>query len=148
MCRYLILFVFMLLAACRREEAAPAYPLDSAVVVNIREARIGDTKHIVFSCQTRKSYPCSNFFIRSTLQQGAGRVRIDFLGVGAERLCTTAMGPARVDLDLGALADGQYTVTFNHQGAREGTLTVSAAAIELALPPSGGIEIVNPVVKR
>jgi hypothetical protein len=46
-----------------------------------------------------------------------------------------------------ALADGQYTVIFNHQGANEGTLSVSAATIERMITP-GGVEIENSVVKR
>jgi hypothetical protein len=146
--RFLYLFVLVLLLACRREEAAPAYPLDSTVLVEIKEVRIADKKHVVLSCQTQKSYPCANFYIKSAFQQAAGKITIEFLGIGSDRLCPAAQGPARIDLDLGPLANGQYPIVLHHQAANAGTLQVSEGAIRLELPQPSGVQVVNPVFVR
>jgi hypothetical protein len=146
--RHLCFLAFTFLLACRPEEVAPAFPLDSVVLVEIKEVQVANKKHVILSCQTKKDYPCSNYFIKSVMRQAASNVVVEFLEVGSDRLCTTSLGPARADLDLGPLAKGQYQVNLNYQQANQGTLTVSDATIRLEIPQPKGIEIVNPVYNR
>ena len=147
--RLLYLFIFCALFwGCSPDEAVPTFPLESAVEVEIKELPVAGEKHVVLSCRTKKNYECANNFIKVSVQQAAGQVSISFLGITGERLCLEALGPARADLDLGRLPNGQYQFKLNGLKANQGTLTITDTRIQLSFPQLQGIEIVNPVFNR
>lgn len=137
-----------LLWGCSPEEAIPTFPLESSVEVEIKELPVEGKKHVVLSCRTAKMYACANHLIRASLQQAAGQLTVTFLGVTGDRLCMSALGPARADLDLGQLPNGQYQLKLNALDNNQGSLTVSDATIRLSFSQPKGIEIVNPVFNR
>ncbi|MGV3502221.1 MAG: hypothetical protein ACO1O1_00825 [Adhaeribacter sp.] len=149
MVRVLYLFIFCtLLGSCRPEEAVPTFPLESPVEVEIKEILLEGKKHVVLSCRTKKIYDCSNNYLKVSMQQAAGQVTVSFLGITGDRLCLSALGPARADLDLGQLPNGQYQLKLNGLEANQGTLTVTDTTIQLSFSQPQGIEIVNPVFNR
>lgn len=147
--RFLYPFIFCaLLWGCGPDEAVPTFPLESSVEVEIKELLVAGTKHVVLSCRTKKDYECANNLIKVSVQQTAGQVSVSFLGITGERLCMEALGPARADLDLGRLPNGQYQLRLNGLEANQGTLTITDSTIQLSFSQPRGIEIVNPVFNR
>ncbi len=148
-------YMFLLLAlpvmlplACEKETLLNETAIDSKILIDIREY-LRDNK-IVLACKTENFYPCMNYSILTTQSyNGGNQVTVMFQGVFETDICLTAIGPASTEIDLSALSNGQYELTFiNGKVENKGWLKISDSEIILDFKTQHGIEITTPIMKR
>ncbi|MGV3585760.1 MAG: hypothetical protein ACO1OF_02060 [Adhaeribacter sp.] len=137
----------LLLLSCEKEETT--HPISSTIQIVAAEVNIANEKTIVLHCATEKTYTCSNFNIITTQEVQSNFFRINFSGIDKISYCANALGPARAQIDLGVLPNGDYTLELNGKSFRNsGTLKVTPTEIKLNFPTQDGIAILSPVIKR
>lgn len=145
---FLLLALSMMLPlACKKEVLLNETAIDSKILIGIREY-LSDNK-VVLACKTENFYPCMNYPILTTQSHDGNQVTVTFESVFETDICLTAIGPASTEIDLSALSNGQYELTFiNGQVENKGWLKISDSEIILDFKTQNGIEITTPVMKR
>jgi len=104
-------------------------PIDSKILVTMSERLAPDDRGLVLNCRTEKEYGCHNYRIGHSLGRSGQTIRIDFRHIDVPELCLLALGPARAEIDLGALAPGGYVLELRAGGR---TVTAGLAVSESA----------------
>src|SRR5687767_2744852 len=114
-----LLFIFSLLffAACDKEDdSLDGGPIDSTIQISAKET--SSTGEIILNCKTEKEYECFNNKISTTKRIGQNTIEISFEKITGENKCATATGPATAEINLGALAVGEYHLTLETMDAQ------------------------------
>ena len=147
--KLLYLFFFWLIVSCEKEEVKPQITVDSIILVEVQEIMAGSEKKLILNCQTEKTYPCANYYIRAIQEVSDNKFSVMFTNIGTDGVCATALGPARTKIYLGSLDYGTYPLSIHVNGLRNtGTLTITNSQILLDIPQQNGIKITNPVYTR
>ena len=137
----------LLFFSCEKEETS--HPISSTIQIQTNELAIGNEKRIFLSCATEKIYACSNFNIITSQQAQPNLFQVHFSGIDNIKHCATAIGPARAEIELGALKNGEYLLELNAKAFRNsGKIKITDSEIILSFPHQQGIAIMNPVYKR
>lgn len=137
-----------LLMACDEEEAVLT-PIDSDILIEVKEVTSGGSGRIVITGKTEKEYNCYNNTIATTKKITHNTIEVTFKAVEGDERCATALGPATTEVDLGALGNGEYTLQlYTANDMNEGLLKVTATEIRLEFSQQKGIDILTPVVQR
>ena len=130
--------VSFLAVGCSKDVVRPneRLPVDSNVLIGLSE-RLPE-RSLVLACRTSREYGCFNYIIDTRLFQLPQSIRIDFNQVVAPVICATAVGPARVELDLGALGPGSASLDLRGgTGGLTGRLDVSEGSYRVLVPQGG-----------
>lgn len=114
-------------AACKK--GVLERPIDSNILVQSSL----DDGNVLIECETEKSYPTIVNRIDYSDSKLGKTINIRFKSILATGMLD-AIGPAAVDVDLGTLDQGEYTVNFKLNGeTTEATLTVGdTVALEMS----------------
>jgi len=147
--KLLYLFFFWLIVSCEKEQTKPPITVDSLILIEVEDIMTNSEKKIILNCQTEKIYNCSNYYIDQTQIIADDKFSFIFNGIGTDKICTTALEPAKTTLYIGALASGAYPLSLKVNGLQNtGTLTVTDTKILLDFPQQNGLKILNPVYDR
>lgn len=146
----LVLIQGIFLSSCKSNDAGlKSNPIDSPIIIEVREVLEPDSRRLTFFCKTERIYPCSNFPVLSNVRRDANSVSIDFTAVGQTGICLTSLGPATTLLDLNTIANGYYELDLNNANLKnKGTLIVTESEITLLFLLKHGIEFVRETTKR
>ncbi|MEQ1834295.1 MAG: hypothetical protein ABL977_14700 [Candidatus Eisenbacteria bacterium] len=145
---FAVLASALLFTACTDHSFAPRQgaPLDSQVLIGLTE--VLPEHSLVLYCRTAREYPCVNYTLAAQAQTNRGGYSLQFDHVVAPAVCATAIGPARAELELGTLGDGEHTLAMRARGSRlAGTLHVSAGAYAVDAP-GDAVSFPEPILRR
>jgi hypothetical protein len=123
--------------------------VDSKILIRPVETCTTQPRTLQLHCQTERSYSTISNSIVAVKQQSDETVDISFNGVYMSPWGFAAIGPATTVIDLGALAQGVYTLNLYGGGVRSrGRLVVTAGSysFEMANGPTFGFT--DPVLHR
>ena len=69
---------------------------------------------ILLKVKTERDYECQNYYVDNCFKIDRNLIRVNILGSCLPGVCLTAIGPAKADIDLGDLNNGEYQVNFYH----------------------------------
>lgn len=109
--------------------APPATPVDSTLILRLREEVSPDARRLFLEVRTSTEFPCFNYRVDHVAGIEGRRIRVEFTGVSIGEICLAAIGPARATVPLGTLAAGSYDLVLTVRGqAQLRVLTVSPEA--------------------
>ncbi len=88
-------------------------PLESSIVITPWENLSPSQRTFTLNCATDEIYGCLNFRIINRFAVGSGTIEIWLDGIYKPEVCLTALGPATANIELGALAHGNYNVVIS-----------------------------------
>lgn len=144
----ILLFWLLNLAGCQDlgEEAAP---LESGLVINLSENLAPSQRTLTFNCSTEKIYGCMNFRIINRVRVGLGSIAIWFDGIDNPHICLTALGPARANIELGTLTNGNYNITISTaKQITQATLDVTADRYVIVYKPNLHVSFEHRILYR
>jgi hypothetical protein len=97
----IIASAFFLISACEKKEELS--PLPDKFIFSLHEKFYEDSTQIILKISSEEEYPCSNFEIIYSIQSTGSNNIIEFKGITNHGFCHTAMGSAKVSLEI---ADG------------------------------------------
>ncbi|WP_158858601.1 hypothetical protein [Lunatibacter salilacus] len=144
------LCLLTLLFSCEDDDSGlNLNPINSNIIIEVREVLAPNSRELTLFCQTERSYPCINFPILTENQQDGNSINITFTSVEETDFCFTALGPATTSIDLHTLPNGEYEIELNNQSLKNtGTLFVTETDISLQFGSTNGIEFVRETTKR
>ena len=119
------------------EPAPQGSAIDSRILITPSEVLSPDARTLLLLCRTERIYPCVNYRIAYAVARRGARIEVSFQRIEIGSVCFTAIGPARCDIDLGALAPGTYSLTF-HVGTGDATFDLLVDDDVYAATPAGG----------
>lgn len=139
----------VLLTSCADDDTGlKLSPIDSKIIVELRETLSPASRSLGFFCRTEKIYPCANFPLTAE-QRFGDRIEITFTTVAKPEICLTALGPATTVIDFDTPQKGSYGIDLNNDRLmNSGTLTVSDTSLTLLFHNAHGIEIARTTTMR
>lgn len=129
------LAVILALYSCKK--GPEEFQIQEGVKVQLTEQ--GDDFSI--EARTENTFSCENYLIIYELKQDEDEIFIEFKHVEEAELCYTAIGPARITIELGELTLPSYEFTFSlNDSITKGTLTTSSAILSLG---EGNVSLVD-----
>lgn len=150
---FLLLHLMPVLWSCQYNDYSsvdpPHHPIDSEIVVELLEILKKGPSSIKIFAKTDTLYSCFNNTIRLRTQTDDDAFKISYTGINFPPICATALGPARGDVDLGPLRNGQYWLELNHGGRKnKGLLIITDTDIDLLFAQLDGIQLLRTNLKR
>jgi hypothetical protein len=96
-----LLFViacFLIAASCSKDEQA--HGSFSHLSLEYYERFTAEGRKMVFNLETLEQFPCSNFLIKTTVEETLDQLNISTYGLDVSNVCITAYGPATQTLFL------------------------------------------------
>jgi len=148
--KVVLFYMLMLTLSCASDDIGLASnPIDSNIVIEVGEELEHDSRRITLFCKTEKIYPCYNFGILTDTRTYDDAQEITFTKVDQQRVCLTALGPAKATVELGDLPNGEYSIALNNANLKnKGTLRVTDSEIVLQFGRTKGIQFVRSATKR
>ncbi|HEY6553678.1 MAG TPA: hypothetical protein VI669_09990, partial [Vicinamibacteria bacterium] len=88
--------------------------IDSRILITPSERLSDGSRALVLKCRTERPYSCINYRIPFTVVRQGATVLVSFGKISLSgSVCLAAAGPATCAIDLGALAEGTYSLVFN-----------------------------------
>ena len=153
-----LLFLLVLLLggigcyAPQEEEPDIIVTLDPEFIVDLFEYRDPLDGAATFGLwvESMDTYPCGNYTVEAITQLTNKAIDIQLLEIEAPDNCLGAPAPARGFLPIGALANGDYTLTLSLNPVLKstGTLSVQNGHYELNLSDPGGVDFQNRVLEQ
>ena len=140
--------VSLMAAGCLQDVTTPRrnVPINGDILIGLTEKL--PERSLTFACRTQQTYPCFNYILDCSLAQRQHSIRLDFNRVIAPSVCLTAIGPARAQFDLGALAPGSTSLALRTPlGDVNGLIEVSEGSYR-ALVPEGAARFDDPTLQR
>lgn len=100
-CKYLFIGIIssvFFFSACEKKEELS--PLPDKFIFALHEKFYEDSTQIILKISSEEEYPCSNFEIIYSTQSTGDINIIEFKGITNHGFCHTAMGPAKVSLEI------------------------------------------------
>ena len=147
-----VLFVLIFLFQYCTDSTSPELNferIDSRLNIVVREELTASNPNLILNCRTERIYPCCNYGIDYSVVKGAKYFKIRFTKIVMPQICLTALGPAGCSINLGSLADGQYTLELEVNGRTETTqLMVSKGNYQVNHQPGLNFKFDNPQLNR
>lgn len=129
--------------------APPPSPVDSTLILRMREELSPGARRLFLEVRTRTIYPCFNYRIDHLAGIEGRTIWIQFTGVSIGPICLTALGPARATIPLGTLAEVSYDLVLTvRRQARVSELLVAAEAFTVRPARTAWTEFEDPVLRR
>ncbi|MFM2376529.1 MAG: hypothetical protein RLZZ165_1626 [Bacteroidota bacterium] len=108
------LWMLLLSGACTMGQADGKLDfVESGMKLQMRESILrGGERQFMLEITTNDVYECSNFGVETHVNRKGGKVGVRVLGVRRTSPCAPGFGVAKGVIDLSALREGEYRVTF------------------------------------
>lgn len=123
--------------------------IDSKLNIVLREELTTESRNLTLNCRTERIYPCCNYGIDYSMVKGAKIFKVRFSKIVMPQICLTALGPAGCSINLGSLADGQYSLELEVNGKTEiAQLVISENTYQVNHQPGLNFKFENPQLNR
>ena len=146
----LITLIFVIsFISCEDEINLQSNPIDSNVIIELRELLGTDSRQFSLFCETEKQYPCVNYPILTEENFEKDKLDITFTEVVETDFCFTAIGPATTIVNLPSLENGTYEIGLNNANfANKGKLIISNDKVDIIFKNPKGIHITRQSTRR
>jgi hypothetical protein len=101
-----LVILFLFLQACDRPDRFEK--IDSDILVKA----FASGGNIEILAITEKQYPCANYGIKFSEKVSKKEIVISFRRIIVPAMCLMAIGPAKAEIPLGQLEEGEYDIIF------------------------------------
>jgi hypothetical protein len=103
------------------------------VSITLHDRMNASDRAVSVDCRTVKVYGYSDCGLNTSVDRSGTSISVGFGGVVAPWVCLTSSGPARADINLGAIADGDYALNLTFEGqSTDAKMAVTGDAITFA----------------
>lgn len=142
-----ILFLLLIVSACSKIN--DIRPINSDIVIEMREILEDGKLSFQFHCNTKEIYSCMNFQIDRKFTKKSYQVSIRFRNVIDPGFCLTALGPATTMINFGNLNEGVYSLDVHVvQSKSSGHLIVTNDQFIIEIDKKNQLEFENTVLNR
>ena len=129
------LLAISLLISCEKDSVEKT--IDSDILIS---ARLEDQK-VFIDAETEKKFPCINYSIDYSSQKEEKTITINFIDIVKPGGCYTALGPAKANIDLDELDQGNNTIIFKLDGVKTEVRLNVNAILSLEIIKAGNVRI-------